>query len=204
MKIYHHPLSSNARRAVLTAKHLQLPVELEFVDLQKGAQRAPEYLALNPNGKVPTLVDGDFVLTESYAIMMYLAEKAGATSLYPTSARARADVHRWLFWSANEFSPQVARLNFENMLKGMMGLGAPDPVRVEEASAAVKRLGGIADQHLAKHTWLAGDTLTLADFGVACSLSTMVPAKLPVLEFANLQAWFGRIQALDAWKATSL
>ena len=75
MKLYVHPMSSNARRAQMTAILLGTPIETVFIDLQKGAQRNPEYLALNPNGRVPTLVDGDFALWESLAIMEYVAEK---------------------------------------------------------------------------------------------------------------------------------
>lgn len=203
MKIYQHPNSSNARRAVITARHLALPVDLVFVDLQKGAQRSAEYLAINPNGKVPTLVEDDgFSLHECYAIMAYLADKSGAATLYPTALRARADVNRWMFWCANEFSPKVAVLNWENMMKGMFGLGAPDEARVADASKALRGLGQILETQLARHAYLCGDTLTLSDFAVACSLMTMVPAKLPLADLPALNGWLGRVQALDAWKAT--
>jgi glutathione S-transferase len=69
MRLYHHPFSSNSRRAILAAIQLDVPVELVLVDLKNGEQRKPEFLRLNPNGKVPVLVDGDFVLWESHAIM---------------------------------------------------------------------------------------------------------------------------------------
>lgn len=203
MKLYFHPMSSNARRATMTAHELKSPVEMVFVDLQKGEQRAPAYLDINVNAKVPALDDDGFHLNESYAIMIYLAEKAGPTSLYPVGLKERADVQRWLFWCANEFSPPVAKLNFEHILKAMFGQGAPDPARVLEAETVVKRLGGILDKHLATHTWMCGDTFTLADIAVACSLQTMVPAKLPVGDLAHLQAWFKRVESRDAWKATA-
>src|SRR5580698_2908951 len=99
MKLFHHPMSANARRAVMTALHLRAPVDLVFVDLAKGAQREPQFLRRNPNGKVPVLEDDGFLLWESHAIMQYLAEKTPGQTLYPEGHRDRADVNRWLFWS---------------------------------------------------------------------------------------------------------
>ncbi len=203
-KLYFHPMSTNARRATLAAKHIGAAVELVLVDLAKGEQRAPEYVLKNPNAKVPLLDDDGFMLNECYAIMAYLCDKHGASTLYPTALKARADVNRWLFWCANEFSPQAARLNFENYLKAMFYQGTADPLRVAEHETNMKRLAGLLDRHLSGRQWLCGDELTLADFAVGATLMTTVPGKLPVLDFRNVQAWFGRIQQLDAWKTTAV
>ncbi|MEY4578862.1 MAG: hypothetical protein RL701_3565 [Pseudomonadota bacterium] len=203
MKLYTFPLSSNARRARLVVKHLELPVEEEFVDLAKGAHRQPEYLALNPNGKVPTLVDGDLTLWECYAIMIYLSEKSGKLDLYPQELSARTDIFRWLFWCANEWSPVVGRLNFENMIKPMLKLGAPDPARVAEAETAFKLNAKVLDAHLTQREYLVGDTLSLADYAVAASLMSRVPAKLPFDGFANAERWYAQIQKQPAWAATA-
>jgi glutathione S-transferase len=201
MKLYFHPLSSNARRARLVVHHLGLVVEEELVDLTKGAQRQPAYLALNPNGKVPTLVDGDLKLWESYAIMIYLCEKHGRRELYPDELATRTEIHRWLFWGANEWSPLISRFNFENMLKPMLGLGQPDPARVKEAENSFKPLATILDTHLAQRTYVLGNQLSLADFALAASLATAKPAKVPVDAHANLLAWYGRMEKLPAWQA---
>jgi len=203
MKLYIHPLSTNARRPRLVAHHLGLTVEEQFVDLSKGEQRQPAYLALNPMGKVPTLVDGDLKLTESYAIMIYLCEKTGRRELYPDELAARTEINRWLFWCANEWSPTIAKLNFENMLKPMLGLGSADPVRVQEAEASFKTLAKVLDAQLAGRDYVLGAKLSLADLAIGAGLATLVPAKLPVAGFANLQAWFARIEKLPAWIATT-
>jgi glutathione S-transferase len=203
MKLYTHPLSSNARRARLVVHHLGLQLEEEIVDLAKGAQRAPAYLALNPMGKVPTLVDGDLHLTESYAIMIYLCEKTGRRELYPDELATRTEINRWLFWGANEWSPIIARLNFENMLKPMLGLGSPDPARVQEAEGAFKNLAAVLDAQLKSRQYVAGKQLSLADFALSASLATAVPAKLPLAGFSEVLAWQGRIEQLPAWKATA-
>jgi glutathione S-transferase len=204
MRLYHHPMSSNARRAVMTALHLGTKVELSVVDLAKGAQQKPEFLRLNPGGKVPVLDDDGFHLTESHAIMQYLAEKTPGQTLYPAELRARADVNRWLFWSAHHFAPAVGVLTWENMVKGMLGLGGPDAGAVKRGEEEVSKHAKLLDGHLAGRSWVSGDRLTLADLALATPLMMLAPAKLPVKECANLLAWFDRVQQLDAWKKTSL
>jgi len=202
MRLYHHPRSLNARRAAMTAVHLRSPVELVLVDLQKGEQRQPQFLQLNPNHKVPVLEDGGFVLWESHAIMQYLADKAPRQTVYPAETRARADVNRWLFWSAQHFSPAVAILNWEHWVKGLIGLGAADPAEIRRGEQLVRELGGILDAHLASREWVCGGGLSLADFALAAPLASTVPAKLPVTELNHLQRWFARVQALEAWQKT--
>ena len=130
MKLYHNPLSPNVRRVRLTAAVLELPLEEKVLDFSKGEHKSPEYLALNPNGAVPTLVDGDFVLTESRSIMQYLASKRPDSGLLPRDEAQRADVTRWQFWDAAHFSPQLGSLAFEKMLKSMMGLGEPNVAKI--------------------------------------------------------------------------
>jgi glutathione S-transferase len=206
MRLYHFSLSSNARRAVMTALHLASllprPVELVAVDLSKGAQRAPEFLRLNPNGKVPVLVDGDFVLNECYAIMQYLADCAPGQALWPSEPRARADVNRWMFWCANEFSPHLAILNFENWIKAMMGAGSPDAARVAQAETELRARAAVLDAHLASRTWISGEQLSLADFALAASLMSTTQARLPVTDLPHLNAWWARVRELPAWQQT--
>jgi glutathione S-transferase len=186
----------------MTAAHLGQPVELVVVDLVKGEQHAPEFLKLNPNHRVPVLEDDGFVLWESYAIMQYLADKTPRQTVYPTEARARADVNRWLFWCAQHFMPGFGVLNWENSIKGMIGQGGPDPAEVRRGEQLVIEFGHVLDAHLADRDWICGPAVTLADLGVAAPLAKTERAKLPVGDFANLQRWFAGVQALDAWKRT--
>ena len=204
MKLYHHPMSSNARKAVITAKVLGSPVQLQLVDLQKGEQRGPEFLKLNPNGAVPVLDDEGFVLTESNAIMIYLCEKAGAAgaALYPTGLRERSTVNRWLFWMSNHWSPAIAGLNFENMLKKMFGQGDPDPAQVARHETFLKKFAAVLDGELGTRTWVCGDSMTLADISIATPLMYMQAAKLPLADFAHVNRWFEKVTALPAWKDT--
>ncbi len=204
MRLYHHPFSPNARRVVMTALHLGLPIELVSVDLAKGEQRQPHFLQMNPNGKVPVLQDGDFYLSESHAIMQYLADKTAGQTLYPADLRARADVNRWMFWSAQHFQPATSILVWERLVKGLLGLGAPDPIEEQRGEKLVAELAEMLDAHLAGRLWLCGADLTLADLAVAAPLGYTEAARLPVTELASLQAWLARVQRLEAWKKTAM
>jgi glutathione S-transferase len=214
MRLHHSPFSANARRAVMTAMHLGLVraeetgtgprVELAVVDLAKGEQRSPAYLKLNPNGRVPTLEDGTFALTESHAIMQYLADLTPGQTIYPTETRARANVNRWLFWNAHHFAPAIAVLNWENVVKKMTGRGDPDPKELARGEMLIGQTASVLDAHLTGREWIAEDKLTLADLAIGTPLMSMVPAKLPVTQYANLQKWLGRVQELSVWKKTGL
>lgn len=206
MRLYHHPLSSNARRAVMAAlqlaPHLPEPVELVLVDLTQGEHRQPDFLRLNPQGKVPVLVDGDFALTESHAIMEYLAERAPGQTLWPADAQARADVNRWMFWSAQHLMPPVSVLNWERFVKGLTGAGAPDAAREAAGEAECRAALTTLDTHLNGRTWVAGDALSLADLALAAPLMHAQTARLPLDGLPHLAAWAARVQALPAWQQT--
>ena len=94
MKLYYFPPSPNTRKVHAVAIHLQLPIDLRLVDLQKGEQHHPEFVQLNPTGRTPVLQDDDFILWESTAIMQYLASQV-PNSLWSENPQIRADIMRW-------------------------------------------------------------------------------------------------------------
>src|SRR5688572_130763 len=104
MKLYDFPFSPNCRKVRAVAYELGIELATSRVDILKGEQRAPAFLAKNPNAKVPVLEDGDFILWESTAIMRYLAAKS-SSSLLPTEPRAGAEVDRWLSWGLAHLQP---------------------------------------------------------------------------------------------------
>ena len=200
MRLYHHPFSSSARRAVVAALHLDAPVELvEIGSLVEPAVRQ-QIVALNPNGKIPVLVDEDFVLWESNAIMQYLADMTPGQTVYPTEPRARLEVNRWLFWCAQHWAPALGVLVFQNVIKPYIGAGEADPAELKRGEAETERFARVLDAHLARRQWIAAPTLTLADFAIASPLIAMDTAKLPLQPYAHIMSWFARVQALDAWK----
>ncbi|MEZ4225476.1 MAG: glutathione S-transferase family protein [Polyangiaceae bacterium] len=203
MKLYHNPLSPNARRALATAKHLGLSIEEHVVDFMKGEHKEPSYLALNPNGMVPTLQDGDFVLTESRVIAQYLASKKPDAGLLPADDRSRFDVQRWSTWDAAHFSPPIASITFEKLLKPMLGAGQTDEAAVSAALTRFERFAPILDAHLGKAGgWLVGGNLTVADFIVGATLTYATPIGLPLDEHKQIKSWLGRLGELAAWRDT--
>jgi glutathione S-transferase len=202
MRLYQHPMSANSRAATLAALQLKIPLEMVFVDLAKGEQHLPAYLNMNPNHRVPVLEDGDFHLWESRAIMQYLADKTPGQTVYPTDARARADVNRWLFWSGQHFAPYVGVFFWENLVKPMIGRGAPDRAELQRAEPLFNEFAAVLDKHLTDRKWISGSDLTLADLSIASVWACAAPGKAPVAWYANIQRWFMRIQGLDVWQQT--
>ncbi len=202
MKLYVTPASPRARKTLAVAHHLQLPFEQIYVDLLKGDQKKPEFLKLNPNGRIPVLVDGDFVLWESNAIIQYLADQKPG-ELLPTDARGRADVARWLFWDIANWDSAAATLLYENLVKQLLGAGDPDPVKVKEGEERFRQYAAILDQHLADREWVLGSQLTIADFALAAPLSYAERCGFPVAGFANIANWYGRIEQLDGWQKSA-
>ncbi len=203
MKLYMNPGSPNVRRVRFTAAVLGIQLEEKKLDFAKGEHKNPEYLAINPNGAVPTLVDGDFVLTESRAVMQYLASKKPESGLLPRDEQARADVTRWQFWDAAHFSPQLGTFTFQKLLKPMYGMGDPDQGKIDEALTNFRRFAAVLNKRLDGKRHVVGDSLTLADLTLASSLMYAKQTEVPLGEFANIQAWFSRISDMDAWKKTN-
>lgn len=203
MKLYHFPLSPNARRVQLTAAQLGISFdEEEVLDITKGEHKTPEFMAINPNGMIPTLVDGDFILWESRGIIQYLASKKPGSGLLGKDATAQVDVTRWLCWDAGHLAPHVFTLVFENMLKGLLGMGEPDQAAIKHATQELRRFLSVMDKSLKGKQYLVGDSLTIADLSIAGSLTYAGQLNFPINEFPNLNGWFDRITALDAWKQT--
>lgn len=202
MKLYHHPASYNARRAVAVASHVGADVELELVDLMVQEQRSDAFLAINPNGKVPVLVDGELVLWESTAIAHYLAEKTGS-DLLPEDPAQRADVLRWEAWTLAHLARATDVFLFENLIKSLYGLGDPDEQALAAAAQQFHACAAVLDAHLDGRTWVAADRLTLADFSLAAVFSISDLTKVPWSDYAHIQRWYQGIEALPAWRETS-
>lgn len=203
MKLYGFPASPNTWKVRALAAQLKMPLEFELVDLLKGAQQTAAFLAINPTGRTPVLVDGDFKLWESNAILQYLASK-NPTPLYPNDAKGRADVCRWQCWELAHWGAQACQpLTFENLVKKFVNLGAPDQAVVAKATEAFNKEAKMLDAHLARHKYLVSDTLTIADFTCAAPLFHAQGAGMPVAPYANIGAWFGRVSALPCWNETA-
>ena len=203
MKLVGFPPSPRTWAARAVAAQLGVPLELEFVDLTKGQQHSPEYRAINPTGRSPTLVDGDFKLWETTAIMHYLAARKPNT-LWPDDARIRADIVRWQSWTLAHWEKEsCVPLVFERIVKQILGAGPPDAAIVAKALENFARDANMLEAHLAKQPYLVGNALTLADFSVAGPLLYHERGGIPLADYPKLREWFGRVTALPCWKETA-
>ena len=198
MKLYYFE-SLNPRKACAVAKHLGSPVEYVRIDLGKGEHRKPAYLAVNPNGKVPTLVDGEARLWEANAIMAYLARAAGS-DLWPRDDGRQIELTRWLSWDAWHFTRHGATLVFQHIVKPRFLGAAPDPTAVEEATGFFRQFAAVLDEHLRGRRYVLGDRLTIADFAVASTLPLADQARIPVRGFTEIERWHDRLNELPAWR----
>lgn len=201
MRLYHNPLSSNARRVLLVASQLGIKLDEQIIDFANEADRK-RLEEVNICGKVPVLEDEGFELWESCAIMQYLADKAGAEDLYPRGLKERADINRWMFFGAQHFAPAIGILTWEYLWKKLVTGEGPDPVEIVKGETYVHEHATVLNKHLATRQWLSGDKLSLADFAVAAPLMYVSRAKVPVEQYTHMLAWFERIQQLPAWKNT--
>ena len=200
MKLYYFP-TDNSLKVLAVAYQLGIDLELERVNLIRGEQLSPEYLALNPNHMAPTLVDGEFVLWESNAIMQYLSDtRTGVGTLWPADPQVRADVSRWQCWQLAHWGPPCGTLVFERIIKSMASLGEPDAAEVAKAEESFHTYAKVLNRHLKGRTWLVGDELTLADFSVGAPLTFTEPAQLPVQPYPEIQRWYEGLKALDSWR----
>ena len=145
MQLYYSDILSS-RKACAVARYLKSPVEFRYLDLVKGDQQKPAYLAVNPNGKVPTLIDGEHVVWEADAVICYLAKVAGS-DLWPDDLR-QIDIIRWFSWNAQHFYRHAGTLYFENIVKRRFGIGEPDAAAVREAQQEFRRYAAVLTEHL--------------------------------------------------------
>jgi glutathione S-transferase len=198
MKLYDFPASPNCRKVRAVAYELGIPFEHEPVNPLRGEARTPQFLAKNPNARVPVLEDGDFVLWESNAIIAYLATKHGS-SLVPSGARERADVDRWLSWQLAHLAPATRKVAFEVVVKKLAGRGEPDKALIAEGTAEFDEFSKVLDGSLGNKEYVAG-RLSVADFALASHYSVAPMCGLDVTRHPRVNAWLGRVLSRDSMK----
>lgn len=198
MKLYDFAFSPNCRKVRAVAYELGIDLEPVHVDLLNAGQRSPAHLALNPNGRVPVLVDQDFVLWESTAIIRYLSAKKGG-ALLPTTPQEQAEVDRWLAWQLAHLGPALSKVAFERVVKKLTGQGAPDAVAIAAGSADFANLSALLNDALLGREYLAG-TLSLADFALASHYSLAAMCGLDLAPHAQVSAWLERMLSRDSMR----
>ena len=191
IKLYNFPKSGHAHRIELMLSLLNLPTELVFVDLAKGAHKQPDFLALNPFGQVPVIDDNGTVIADSNAILVYLAKKYDNGTWLPEAPAAAAREQRWLSVAAGPlaYRPPAARL--------VTVFGAS--FNTDEVITRAHTLLKVIDAELAKSPFLAGDTPTIADVANYSYIAHAPEGNVSLEPYANVRSWLARIEALPGF-----
>jgi len=187
----------NGRKVSILLEELGLPYEVRPIDITQRAQFAPEFLALNPNAKIPVIVDPEgpdgrpIVVFESGAILIYLADKVGR--LLPRDVRSRTEVMQWLMFQMGGIGPMLGQAH--HFLKF-----APEPVpyAVERYRNEARRLYGVLERHLDSRDWVAGDDYSIADVAIYPWIARHEWQQIDLADFPGVRAWFERIGARPA------
>lgn len=191
VRIHYFAKSGHAHRALVFAKLAGIAHETVPVDLAAGAHKSPEFLAMNPNGQVPVLEDGDVIVSDSNAILVYLA-RTYAPAWIPDTAVAEAEVQRWLTLAAGEiaFGSCAARL--------ITVFGAP--LDADFAAATASKAMEKLERGLEGRDWLAGDRPTIADVATYSYTAHAPEGNVSLDPYPNVRAWLARFEALPGFE----
>lgn len=197
MKLHGFAMSPNTKRAMLGLEEAGLVYEHVPVDLMSGEHKGEAYRGLNPTARVPTLVDGDFHLWESNAILEYAAALAPGKRLGGENPREKAEIARWMFMGAAHLSPNVARI-FAHTIR--LPEDQRNPKIVEDARTEVDRCLVALDMRLQRHENLVGDRVTIADLSILPALANAGMLRIDLSGFSGVVAWMERLMARPSWK----
>jgi glutathione S-transferase len=199
IRLYEGPISPNARKVRLVAAELGIPLERVTLDMRRGDFQSAEYLAKNPNGKIPTIEDDGFVLWESAAILKYLAAKRPDGGLVPTDARGQALLDQWLFWWAAHPEAALLRLVVERLLKPFRKQESSEEL-AKDAETALDRFMPHLERRLDGREYTLG-RVSLVDFAVGPWLEAVPRLGVNLISrYPNLQSLLAKLQARPYWK----
>ena len=195
LKILGRRSSGNTQKVLWCCDELGLAYEREDVGRGFGRNNEPAYLAMNPNGRVPTIVDDGFVLWESNVIVRYLCAKHGMGTLCPADLQERIDMERWMDWQQTTLRPRFHAL-FDAVNSAIPVGGAA----LESLTKALDDAWQILDAQLAKHPYVYGDNLTMADIPFCYIVNRWYRLPIERREFRNVRAWFDRLCERPAFR----
>lgn len=197
LRIWGHRQAPNVRKVIWACEEFGQRYEVKAVGGPFGGTDTPDYRAMNPNGRIPTIEDEGFTLWESHAILRYLANKWGSEPFYPSAPRARARVDQWLDWQGAHQAQAVRDL----VKMTIKAKDAPDPARLATAQAEATLLFGILDRVLEKSEFIAADDFTIADIPLAVGYRRWSTLPISCPSLPALEAWFSRVSARPAYAA---
>lgn len=202
LKLYDNAKNPNSRKIHAIAHEIGITLQLVPIDLLSGEGQRPEFLKLNPNGKIPTLLDGDHSVWESNAIMGYLASQYGNHMFIPLDAKTRSQMDQWLFWQTAHLHPAIGKIAMERIYKKRFKMGEPDETALNLGLQELNRFGSILNGILADRPYIIGETLTLADFAIAGSFGYRQEAQISLDHWEYLGRWLAIIENRPSWRKT--
>jgi glutathione S-transferase len=187
------------RRVLALIKHLGVKAEFEEVDMMAGGFKAPDYVALNPNMKAPTLVDDGLVLWEASAIMAHLCIEADSDMWPARNPVEQVEVLRWLSWNDCHWSSSIAPFYFEHIVRATFGLGPPDSESLKAKVPDLVKYARVLDGHLEGRSYVACERLTIADFQLASMATYWRESEMPLESFPNIVRWIDGLMRIPAW-----
>lgn len=198
--LYLNPITVNGIKTRLACQAMNLDPEIKIIELQKGEQKSAEFLALNPEGKIPVLVVADTVITESNAILQYLAH-SHESSLWPREATAQAEILKWLFWQSGPWNIGVGIFSHRRVVLPHWGFPSDEPLS-EKRLDDFHRIMSQFDGALAGKSFLVGDDFTIADISLGSYLIFSDEADIPLADYHNVCRWLEGLRATSWWQET--
>ena len=191
LKLYDHPLSGNSYKSRLLLSHLGVEYERINIDVFKGEQNSPQFAALNPNKKIPVLVDEDFIMWESNALLFYIGKKYSPNPLYPEDPRAHGLVAQWLFFGKTTIDPNLAMARY---LTSFVQPQMQDQQELAKYRAHGMLALNILDDHLKDKEFLAGD-YSIADIGCYPYVHMAPQGQIDLEAYSCVMSWCERVEA---------
>lgn len=201
MTLFYDPVTVNCRKVVAGLALIGAEYDEELLDYFGGDHKGDKYKKINPNAELPALVDGDLVLWESNAILVYAAEKLGNKSVYPEDPKVRGDIQRWLLWESSKWFAACYAYLVENVVKPILD-DKPDQELLANHAPTFHALAQIFEDRLGGRGWLCADQATIADIAMAAPMHLHGAQKLPLENYPKIRAWMAQVEGLDCWKAS--
>lgn len=195
LKIYGADLSSPANKVRFVANHLGLKYDYIVVKLREGEQHRPEFLKVNPVGKIPAIDDAGFCLFESNAICRYLADKS-SSAIYPKDLKERALVDEWLDFGSMHVAAAVSKVVYNRIFAPIRKIEV-DERSIKEGLEFLTRFLPIVDRQLADKKYLLGHAITLADFNMLAGLDPVEMAQIDLSGYPNIIRWRNELKKQD-------
>jgi len=199
LNIYGHFLSMPTNKVRLCVSYLGLPHDYHHVDLQKGEHQTPEYLAINPAGRVPAIDDDGFLLSQSDAICKYMCGLSGPSSFYPDDIHKQAKINQWIDFTTQHVLAAMGRVFFNRVVAKLLGQ-EPDEASVKTGMDMLARDLPMFEAKLARHDFVIGEKITLADITLAAALEPSEMCGVDLTPYKAITKWRAAIMEREFYK----